>query len=1068
MKKIGLITLIAYTVFSSLSPLQSVEASSFDPYGVKIVHAGEGTGVLVTNNNLVYTYGYSWFGNRGDGSGAFGRQNILSNISTSGDLASRASDDDIVQVQTGSFYSTLLTESGNLYYFGRNDKGAAGDGTTSDLLVPTLISNKGELATLSATDKIVDYTVNPGNQTQIHVLTQEGRIFGWGTNGFQGSVGNGTTTNVITSPVEITSSGALATLEDDEIIIDLTNGYNHVYAITSTGRIIVWGNNVLNSGFNFPYLTNPQNYYPSPIELPLNEGAFASFDSDEKIISIHRNSYTGTLFQTNKDRLIYSGNNENNMSGNGALENTFITSFEVTTQGAFNELLPGERIRQVESTYYGFIVLTTQNRFIGWGYNGYGHMGIGSNLNIIGIPRIVANTGVLAGTPNDPVRLYNAFQHSMVITQSGKMIVWGFNGSGGLYFSLVNPYDPNSLVVDYSNAPIDISFVYQTKVLDVLTNDVERINAMIANLIPVSALTLDQEDDVAYIRNFYENLTNEDKGGVLDLQTLIDAEAHIAALILLRNAAVQPVITQIDALPSVETLTLNDKLAVEAARNALEALPTNYQDYVTNQATLIALEAKIQELEDAARVQAIEDAINDVLNNPSDNPYDQLTRLETIESLYNGLSDANKANVTNYDSFTEEKTSILASIASIEAVIDAIDALPNLDVLTLEDEDVVEAARALYDALPEDLKPFVDNLIDLEDAEEKLALLNQAVLDQQAANAVINLINALPTPLTLEDEDLVTAAREAWDALTEDQQDLVTNTSLLVTAETTIEDLHQAQAQTVIDLIGDLPSVDDLTKDDLASIEAARAAYDGLTSYQKTLVTNYQTLVDIEAAFLLLPDGLVLTETMWILIAALAGAITALLFWIFFKGRSKEEQLVVAQPTPVKVAKPVSKPVEVKVEPKKVEEPVQTQVVQPTITTIQLDEVVLPNFETRPVLKPLSKVNPGHYLEVTKEKESTNRVVEVNDALPEALDDSNAFVSITKEEVSLVKLSLASTANFVKKTPGSFVDPGYYVEVNLEDEIVDNYILAKKRLPPSSAKGHRWIRIEKRSIRSKK
>jgi hypothetical protein len=207
---------------------------------------------------------------------------------------------------------------------------------------------------------------------------------------------------------------------------------------------------------------------------------------------------------------------------------------------------------------------------------------------------------------------------------------------------------------------------------------------------------------------------------------------------------------------------------------------------------------------------------------------------------------------------------------------------------------------------------------------------------------------------------------------------------------------------------------------------------------------------------------------MWILIAALLGAITALLFWIFFKDRSKDEQIVFAQSTPVKVTKPVSKPVEVKVEPKKVEKPVQAQVVQPTITTIQLDEVVLPNFETRPVLKPLSKVNPGHYLEVTKEKESTNRVVEVKDALPEALDDSNAFISITKEEVNLVKLSLASTANFVKKTPGSFVDPGYYVEVNLKDEIVDNYILAKKRLPPSSAKGHRWIRIEKRAIRSRK
>jgi hypothetical protein len=469
--------------------------------------------------------------------------------------------------------------------------------------------------------------------------------------------------------------------------------------------LFAWGNNVVSGGFNFPYLTNPQNSYLSPIELPLNEGAFATFDNDEKIVSLYRNSTTGTLFRTNKDRLIYSGNANVGKSGNGTSVNSVIPSFEVTTQGAFNDLLPGEKIKQVDATGDGFLVLTTKSRFIGWGFNVNGQLGLGTNVTNILTPTFVANTGVFAGSPTDPVRLHSAHNYSMVITQSGKMIAWGFNGSGGNYFSLVNPFDPDLLVDASSTSPMDITFAYQTKVLDVLTNDLARINAMIANLIPVSALTLDQESDVAYIRDFYENLTSEDKVGVLDLQTLIDAEAHIAALIELRNAAVQPVITQINALPSVETLTLNDKLAVEAARIALEALPENYQDYVTNQATLIALEAKIQELEDVARVQAIEDAIDDLLNNPSQSPFDQLTRIEAVESLYNTLSDTNKGNVSNYDSLTEEKPSILASIASIEAVIDAIDALPNLDMLTLEDEDIVEDQIEEVDIADDDL-PF--------------------------------------------------------------------------------------------------------------------------------------------------------------------------------------------------------------------------------------------------------------------------------------------------------------------------------------------------------------------------
>jgi hypothetical protein len=157
-----------------------------------------------------------------------------------------------------------------------------------------------------------------------------------------------------------------------------------------------------------------------------------------------------------------------------------------------------------------------------------------------------------------------------------------------------------------------------------------------------------------------------------------------------------------------------------------------------------------------------------------------------------------------------------------------------------------------------------------------------------------------------------------------------------------------------------------------------------------------------------------------------------------------------------KQAKPVSAPI--------VTNPIAPTPIQPTIDTIQLDDVKLSNFDTRPKFQPLSKVNPGFYLEITSEKESTNRVVEVQDLLPEGLDETNSFVSISKEEVKQVKLELTSTSQFVKKTPGSFVDPGYYVEVDLQDKIVDNYILAKKRLPPSSAKGHRWIRIEKRRI----
>jgi hypothetical protein len=99
---------------------------------------------------------------------------------------------------------------------------------------------------------------------------------------------------------------------------------------------------------------------------------------------------------------------------------------------------------------------------------------------------------------------------------------------------------------------------------------------------------------------------------------------------------------------------------------------------------------------------------------------------------------------------------------------------------------------------------------------------------------------------------------------------------------------------------------------------------------------------------------------------------------------------------------------------------------------------------------------------------STNRVVNVTDKLPKVLNEANRFIALSTEEVKAVTLSIQSGAAFVKKTPGSSIEqPGYYVEVDLNNHLVDNYIFASTRLAPTTTKGHRWIRIETRKIQVK-
>ncbi|MBP3645118.1 MAG: hypothetical protein J6K55_01710, partial [Clostridia bacterium] len=94
-------------------------------------------------------------------------------------------------------------------------------------------------------------------------------------------------------------------------------------------------------------------------------------------------------------------------------------------------------------------------------------------------------------------------------------------------------------------------------------------------------------------------------------------------------------------------------------------------------------------------------------------------------------------------------------------------------------------------------------------------------------------------------------ARAAYDALTNDQKNLVDNLDKLTDAEYQLANLtatgsDRSDAQDVIDLINKIG--DNITAASEDDIEAARNAYDKLTATQKALVTNYYKLVKAEEA----------------------------------------------------------------------------------------------------------------------------------------------------------------------------------------------------------------------------
>ena len=106
------------------------------------------------------------------------------------------------------------------------------------------------------------------------------------------------------------------------------------------------------------------------------------------------------------------------------------------------------------------------------------------------------------------------------------------------------------------------------------------------------------------------------------------------------------------------------------------------------------------------------------------------------------------------------------------------------------------------------------------------------------------LIEAIPADddLTAADADQVQEARDAYDALTNDQKQQLTDSGLLselLIAENQMSWLQRdaEAAKKVSDRINSLPAVKDLRLSDKTAVEAARYAYDYLSDEQKQYVS---------------------------------------------------------------------------------------------------------------------------------------------------------------------------------------------------------------------------------------
>ena len=215
--------------------------------------------------------------------------------------------------------------------------------------------------------------------------------------------------------------------------------------------------------------------------------------------------------------------------------------------------------------------------------------------------------------------------------------------------------------------------------------------------------------------------------------------------------------------------------------------------------------------------------------------------VEDIRAQYNALSEEAKALVKNLAVLETAEATISAFDDEDYAngVEELIANLPTVENVTLADVEAVAEVRTVYGSMSASIQTLVENYATLTALEAKL--------DQLTGEVVKNAIEQLPAveDLVLANKVDVESVRSAFDALTDAQKAHVNNVAKLEALEAKITELLGGEA--VVELINSLQTEGSFDADDIKAIVAARNAYNALADEQKAEVTNLDVLKAVEA-----------------------------------------------------------------------------------------------------------------------------------------------------------------------------------------------------------------------------
>ena len=292
------------------------------------------------------------------------------------------------QITIGYAHTCALTNEGKAYCWGLNNQGRLGNNSTTNSRIPVAVQMPAGVARFQSIAAGYAHTC---------ALTNEGKAYCWGWNGY-GRLGNNSTTDS-SIPVAVQMPAGVS-------FQSIAAGYYHTCAFTTTGQAYCWGQG--GSG-QLGNNSTTDSSIPVAVQMPAGVARFQSITAGGE--------YTCAL--TNEGKAYCWGLNSQGRLGNNS---TTSSSTPVAVQ------MPAgvARFQSIAIGYAHTCALTAEGKAYCWGWNHQGQLGNNSTTSsstpvAVQMPAGVSFQSIAA-----------VYYHTCALTNEGKAYCWGLNEYGQL------------------------------------------------------------------------------------------------------------------------------------------------------------------------------------------------------------------------------------------------------------------------------------------------------------------------------------------------------------------------------------------------------------------------------------------------------------------------------------------------------------------------------------------------------------------------------------------------------------------------------------------------------------